>query len=53
MTTNFLAPLPVSDVQGVGWVLKRGTSVVFAEAELRAPDGQLAVHATDSAAARA
>jgi uncharacterized protein (TIGR00369 family) len=52
ITTNFLAPLPLGEVRGEGRILKRGSSVVFAEAELRTPDGRLAVHATGSAAVR-
>ncbi|KAA1421479.1 PaaI family thioesterase [Nocardioides humilatus] len=52
ITTNFLAPLPLGEVRGEGRVLKRGSSVVFAEAGLWTADGRLAVQATGSAAVR-
>lgn len=52
ITTNFLAPLPLGEVRGEGRILKRGSSVVFAEAGLRNPDGRLAVQASGSAAVR-
>jgi len=52
ITSQFLAPLPLGEVRGEGRILKRGSSVVFAEARLWAPGGGLAVHATGTAAAR-
>ena len=52
IATHFLAPLPVGEIRGEGRVLKRGSSVIFAEGGLWATDGRLAVQATGTAAAR-
>jgi len=52
ITSQCLPPLPLGEVRGEGRILKRGSTVVFAEARLWAPDGGLAVHATGSAAVR-
>lgn len=52
ITSHFLAPLPLDEVRGEGQVLRRGSSVVFASADLWTADGRLAVQATGIAAAR-
>jgi len=52
IASHFLAPLPVGEVRGEGRILRRGSSVLFAEAGLWAPDGRLAVQATGTAVVR-
>jgi len=52
ITTQFLAPLPLAEVRGEARVIKRGSSVVFAEAGLWSPDGRLCVQATGTAVVR-
>ena len=49
LTTNFLAPVPIDQIEGEGTVLRAGASMVFAEASLYGPSGGLAVHATGTA----
>lgn len=53
ITTQFLAPLPIGDVHGVGRVVRVGKSVVFTSASLSTPDGPVCVTATGTAAVRA
>lgn len=50
--SSFLAPLPIGEVTAEGRIVRAGSSVVFAEADLRAPDGTLCVRATGTAAVR-
>lgn len=50
ITSHFLAPLPIGEVTGQGRVLRRGSSLVFAEASLWSKAGRLAVQATGIAA---
>lgn len=48
--SRFVAPLKMGVCVGEGWVVKAGRNLVFLEAQLFGPDGQLAVHATAIAA---
>jgi acyl-CoA thioesterase len=46
LTLNFLAPMTAGPVVGEGTVVKKGRSVVFMEATLRAREGREFAHAT-------
>jgi uncharacterized protein (TIGR00369 family) len=52
LATNFLAPVPIDAIEGAGTVLRTGTTMVFAEASLYGPSGELAAHATGTALVR-
>ncbi len=50
--SSFVAPARVGPCAGEGRVIRAGSTVVFLEGSLWAPDGQLAIHATATAAMR-
>lgn len=49
-SSSFVAPMKVGECRGEGLVIRAGKQWVFLEARLWGPDGQLAVHATATAA---
>jgi uncharacterized protein (TIGR00369 family) len=42
LSTRFIAPIVSEDAVAEGWVVKRGRSIIFLEAEVRTPSGVLA-----------
>jgi uncharacterized protein (TIGR00369 family) len=46
MQLRYLAPIGEEDAVAEGWVVKRGRSIVFCDAEVRAASGTLAATAT-------
>jgi uncharacterized protein (TIGR00369 family) len=52
MKSTFLAPARLGSCEGEAKVIKAGRSLVFLEARLWGPDGELAIHATATASVK-